>query len=279
MVEFGRDLQGAGTGEIGMHLHAWDTPPLVPLTDDDQARHPPLIAYPDQLLRAKVRTMTRLLEDTFGTRPVSHRAGRWGFDGRYARALVDEGYVADCSVTPHMVWRYGVLEGWRERIVDYRWAPEDAYRPDSADVTRPGTLPLVELPMTVRRSDPLPLRRLRDRLGPTSIVARALARLIEPHRWLRPRSGNLRRMIGLLDDVERRRQGYAQLILHSSELMPGGSPYFPGEADVRALYDDLEALFAHASRAFRGSTVGDYGRLSIGERPESAMRPEPAEAG
>src|ERR1700693_4850545 len=33
--EFGRDLLRRETGEIGMHLHAWDTPPVVPLTEDD----------------------------------------------------------------------------------------------------------------------------------------------------------------------------------------------------------------------------------------------------
>ena len=39
-------------------------------------------------MRAKVDYMTRLLEDTFQTKMVSHRAGRWAFDERYARLLV-----------------------------------------------------------------------------------------------------------------------------------------------------------------------------------------------
>ena len=33
--EFGRDLIRGGRAEIGMHLHAWNNPPLVPLTEDD----------------------------------------------------------------------------------------------------------------------------------------------------------------------------------------------------------------------------------------------------
>src|ERR1700675_1374261 len=46
-VEFGRDVLARGTGEIGMHLHAWNSPPLVPLTRDDFHYQPYLIEYPE----------------------------------------------------------------------------------------------------------------------------------------------------------------------------------------------------------------------------------------
>ena len=104
-VEFGRDVMRRAAGEIGMHLHAWMTPPFDPSTPDSCGAQPYLIEYPDSAMRAKIRTMTALLEAAFGCCPVSHRAGRWAFDGRYARMLADEGYRADCSVTPHMDWR------------------------------------------------------------------------------------------------------------------------------------------------------------------------------
>ena len=39
-LDFGRDIVRRGTGEIGMHLHAWNSPPLVPLTTDDLSHHP-----------------------------------------------------------------------------------------------------------------------------------------------------------------------------------------------------------------------------------------------
>ena len=41
-VEFARDVIARDAGEVGMHLHAWNSPPLTPLTDDDW-RHKPLI--------------------------------------------------------------------------------------------------------------------------------------------------------------------------------------------------------------------------------------------
>ena len=258
MIEFGREMLSNQTGEIGMHLHAWDTPPLLPLTADDMNTHPPLIAYPREAIRAKVTTMTRLLEDRFEVPMRSHRAGRWGFDGFYAQVLAEMGYVVDCSVTPHIVWRYGRLDGRQERIVDYRRACETIYQPDRSNVSYPGNIRLVELPMTVMRCDPKVLRSLRDMLPPASIPARALAKIVTPYYWLRPRLGNLARMTWLLDEVIRLRRNYAQLILHSSELMPGGSPYFPDEGAIEALYEELEALFEHASHHFRGSTIGDF---------------------
>src|SRR5262245_40060365 len=76
-VEFGRDVLKRKAGEIGMHLHAWNTPPIQPLTDDDFQYKPYLIEFPESALRAKIQYMTETIEDTFGSKPRSHRAGRW----------------------------------------------------------------------------------------------------------------------------------------------------------------------------------------------------------
>lgn len=81
-VEFGRDVIARGTAEIGMHLHAWNSPPLTALTPDDFRHQPYLIEYPASLMKEKIRVMTRLLEERFDRPMLSHRAGRWAFDGR-----------------------------------------------------------------------------------------------------------------------------------------------------------------------------------------------------
>lgn len=259
-TELARGMVAENSGEIGMHLHAWNSPPLMPLTRDDLDTHPPLIAYPESVLRAKVTLMTELLEDRFGVKMASHRAGRWGFDGTYARALIEHGYLADCSVTPHMAWRYRQLDNGHEAMVDYRRAPHEPYLVDPADVTRAGSSPLLELPLTVERRDPRPLRALRDRLGPSSLLARVIARMVTPYRWLRPRLGNLPDLLALLDRTRAAGRPYAQFIIHSSEFMPGGSPYFPRADDVERLFADLDTLFAHAREGYRGMTVGEFAR-------------------
>src|ERR1051325_7305918 len=71
---FARDVLRRGTAEIGMHLHAWNSPPLIPLTDDDYRQQPYLIEYPTEVLQEKVRVLTDTLEQTFGVKMTSHRA-------------------------------------------------------------------------------------------------------------------------------------------------------------------------------------------------------------
>lgn len=89
-----------------MHLHAWNSPPLTPLTDDDWRHKPYLIEYPTDQIRAKVDHMTKLLEDAFQTKMLSHRAGRWAFNEYYASLLLEYGYQVDCSVTPRVNWQF-----------------------------------------------------------------------------------------------------------------------------------------------------------------------------
>ena len=83
--EFAMETSRAGKCGIGMHLHAWDSPPIEPLTDNDNWHQPYLPEYPDSAIKAKVERMTGLLEDVFSRKMRCHRAGRWGLDNRYAR--------------------------------------------------------------------------------------------------------------------------------------------------------------------------------------------------
>jgi len=83
-VEFARDVVARDAGEIGMHLHAWNSPPLEPLTRDDFHYQPYLIEFPEPVMREKIKTVTGLLEERLDQPMISHRAGRWAFDARYA---------------------------------------------------------------------------------------------------------------------------------------------------------------------------------------------------
>ena len=63
--DFGRDVIKNKKGEIGMHLHAWNTPPIKPLTEDDYEYVPYLIDYPRDIIEEKITSLTNLLEDNF----------------------------------------------------------------------------------------------------------------------------------------------------------------------------------------------------------------------
>lgn len=251
---FGRDVSARATAEIGMHLHAWHSPPGDPLTNDDYLWHPFLIEFPEPAILQKVGYLTRLLEDAFERRMISHRAGRWAFDEIYARALVANGYRVDCSVTPRIAWRSEADAPAGIVGSDYRDFRDDAYFLDVDDIREAGSSPLLEIPMTVRGA---------ARNGHLAALARSLARLpfarryCSPTRWMRPNGHNRASMLQLLSDCVDSGDGHVMFMLHSSELMPGGSPTFPTARAVERLYRDLEALFAAAASACRGRTLAE----------------------
>lgn len=256
--EFGRDLLARGTGEIGMHLHAWNSPPTRPLTRDDHECHPYLIEFPLGDMREKVVLLTELLESTFAVPMRSHRAGRWAIDERYARLLVECGYRVDCSVTPGVSWRRHLGNPAGRGGADYRSFPRHSYFVDLDQLHRPGSSPLLEVPVTTipdRRPLTRGLRRLAAGIPP---VLKAVNRLARPVHWLRPNGRNGRVMLSILRDPIVTAAGYAELTLHSSELMPGGSPTFPTAESVEGLYEDLEVLFAHVARSFRPATLMEF---------------------
>src|SRR4051812_24655773 len=94
--EFARDVIRRGTAEVGMHLHAWNSPPLIPLTEDDYRFEPYLTEYPAAVMREKIHVMTQTLAENFQIEPVSHRGGRWAFNETYARLLSEARYKVDC---------------------------------------------------------------------------------------------------------------------------------------------------------------------------------------
>jgi hypothetical protein len=211
-------------------------------------------------MRDKIRAQTRLLEDVFGVPMRSHRAGRWSFDERYAGILIEEGYVVDCSVTPHISWRANKGDPRGDGGADYTTFPEEPYFVDPHDVRRPGESPLLEVPLTVI---PRPRSwRVAERLLPVSpsrsLVSRALRRLLPPVRWLRPNGRNRADLLDIVSTIASSGRSHAEFMLHSSELMPGGSPTFRDQKAIDRLYGDLRALFALAAKTCRPATLAEF---------------------
>jgi hypothetical protein len=247
----GRDILSRRTGEIGMHLHAWNAPPIGPLSDRDHTYLPFLIEYPDAAMRAKIAYQTKLLADVFGAQPTSHRAGRWALNSKYAELLIENGYRVDCSVTPGMSWRTEPIAPLGCNGTDYRSFPTHPYWLDPADISRPGTSKLLEVPMTVYRGTdwsrvrPRALRSVLSRLRPDSL-------------WLRPTGQNISELLGIVRRVLAEGRSYAEFMLHSSELMPGGSPIFRTERHIEKLYSHLRRLFSMAAPHLTGATLQEY---------------------
>jgi len=275
--EFARDVIKRETAEIGMHLHAWNSPPIQPLTNDDLRHQPYLIDYPHPLIRDKIRCLTELLSDTFQCPLHSHRAGRWAMDRRYARELIEAGYSVDCSVTPHVSWTHMQGAPTGNGGSDYRTAPNEPYWLSDDDISKAGHTALLEIPMTIR-----PVRRshlssvaltIADRF-PSRHIRQVRRALFPEVQWFRPHGRNRRQMIRILDDAVDQPRSHLEFMLHSSELMPGGSPRFPTERSIERLYDDLEALFEAAQGRVVGATLAEfYNAWTATRQPAAGLGP------
>jgi hypothetical protein len=258
-----------GLVEIGAHLHPWTTPPFADLPglrfNDEIHAFPSQL--PDELLREKLLVLTGQITERFGIPPTSFRAGRFGFDARVAQYLAEARYVTDSSVTPLISWRdtTGIGAGGP----DFSSRSIEPFR--IAGTGEPG---LVELPVTVVQTyeilDRYPTLLRAYRSLPARAVRRTLLR-----RWLRPQPMWLTpRPDYDADDlacVWRRAEAagaeVAVMMFHSSELMPGGSPFRPTASSVHELYTCLDRFFAYVHRCggrFVGLTDAALGLSSNG---------------
>jgi hypothetical protein len=260
-VSFGHDVLARDAGEIGMHLHAWRSPPMdVSITENDAKHATYLIEYPGDTIRAKVAYMTRLLRETFETEITSHRAGRWALDEVYAHALADCGYTVDCSVTPGISWRGcpGAPSG--QGGSDYTGFPHAPYFMDLDEISRPGNSQLLQVPMTIHH-----------------VVSPALLSLFAaPDRvrhklstWLMPVGTRRDKCRKALEKSLARSDQVLMFAIHSSELMPGGSPTFRDEAAIEDLYVELDRLFQMAAETCIPMTLREYREQVATDRPSA----------
>lgn len=246
-VEFAKNNLLKEHCEIGMHLHAWNTPPYYELPRDDTSGKPFLIEYPDEVMEEKIVTMTSLIEERFKHRPVVHRAGRWGTDDRYFKLLRKHGYIADCSVSPHISW--GRTRGRTPGVYG------NNYKNESDDIgIKQGIL---EVPVTTLWS-----HRMFIKDKKTKEARRKELKHLRKGRtiWLRPTGRNLREMLYLIDKRSKSNIDFIEFMIHSSELMPGGSPNFKTDESVNNLYEHLEIIFRKIARNYEGIGLESYAK-------------------
>jgi len=256
--KFGREVIEAGTAEIGMHLHAWNSPPVWPLTNDDFSYQPFLIEYPVNVMREKIGFMTDLLRREFRCNVTSHRAGRWALNAEYVRILAEYGYTVDCSVTPYLSWQNtrGAPEG--AGGPDYSFFPDRAYIMDFNRIECGGDGPVMEVPMTILPTmmhyglKRIPCSKVRY------LLSKATHRFFPAIVWLRPNGKNRRQMFKLINSAIEDNRDYLMFMLHSSEFMPGGSSRFDSKEKIERLYEDINALFNLATKRFKGITLSEF---------------------
>jgi len=246
-IQFVADVLKRNACEVGLHPHPWNSPPHYNLTSDDMLFQPYMIEYPEQVIREKIRIHTELLEDRLGLKICSHRAGRWAFNSTYAAILSEFDYKVDCSVTPYVRGilpdRSGTTEPVKVQLPDYSRFPARPYFLDSKDISRPGHLPILEIPMTVVPNYGKALASLYQML-PSKLCKRLFRGVFgTPVKWFRPS----RRRPGDLMQVAKAKiqhnPDYIMFMIHSSELMPGCNPQFRNQYEVDALFENVRSVF------------------------------------
>ncbi|GHT52590.1 deacetylase [Spirochaetia bacterium] len=254
-IPFAKNALQKGSCEIGLHLHAWNTPPQhdLRLSSSEQGM-PYLIEYPAPIMAAKIDTMLDLFRKQFDTEIISHRAGRWAMNQTYFDLLIERGIQIDCSVTPHLSWETsrGLTEG--SAGSDYRKSPEEPFQTAHSAARSSSNTSLWEVPVTIRKLHNIPGAGN----GLRKIAASTKHTLLGKNVWFRPTGNNLDEMLALIDYIQHSDSDYLMFMLHSSELMPGGSPTFKTPESIERLYGDLEQIFARIAQNFKGVTLNEY---------------------
>lgn len=220
-----------GDCELGTHLHGEYAEPDAFEPDVTEVFQRD---YEPDVERAKLTYLTDLFTRTFGRRPASFRAGRFGIGSSSIGILEELGYSVESSVTPFMDWSD------KAPGLTFVGAPTQPYHPDSRVPSKVGRSPILEVPVTIR---PRAMQRLP-----------MIGKLVEP-RWLRPTKGTAASLVAVARDeiaAARAARPDAPVVLnamfHNVEILAGASPYAATDADAKKILDRLDALLAFAWR-------------------------------
>ena len=229
--------------EIGLHIHAWNTPPFYDL-QDKFGGNPYITEYPEDIIEAKVENSILLLQEAYETDIKSHRSGRWALNSQYLNILSKHGITVDCSVTPEL--DLSNCPGCSQMNGnDYRGYPTQPYYIIDG---------MLEVPMTSRH-----IRKFTD----GGIKHNIKNLLLGEDMWLRPIHNSLSELIYLTKRVTKGCSSpYLEFMVHSSELMPGGSIFFKTDEEIEHLYSVMDQYFNFITNmGFTGMTLQQFAEV------------------
>lgn len=131
-----KEFAEKNVAEIGAHLHPWCNPPYFGKTNEAESH---VINLPYEQVEQKLDSLTSIIINNIGVKPLSFRSGRWGVNARTLKMLASRGYTVDSSVYPFYQNDYFSCLG----------APEIPYWPSFDDALSIGAQRnLMEIPIT-----------------------------------------------------------------------------------------------------------------------------------
>ncbi|HLY89110.1 MAG TPA: glycosyltransferase [Acetobacteraceae bacterium] len=231
-----RELLQSGRCEVGAHLQPWENPPFVEeLSVRTSFNH----NLPAWLQKEKLRQLTDVIGSSFGIRPTSYRAGRYGVGDEMAWILEDLGYQIDVSVLPGYDLRSRHGPDFRHAFTRPYWFGRQRK--------------LLEIPLTTGFSG------LLARGSEPQVSSATLYAALSSHGAAKLHMPGIFARLGLLERITLTPEGMSiqelkhltKLLLrrghrvftfnyHSSALLPGFTPYVRTQADLDRMLQTIE---------------------------------------
>jgi len=239
---FMREMKNNNACEIGAHLHTWVTPPYV---EELNIRNSFQGNLPYHIERAKIRTLTRAIEEKLGFTPRIFKAGRYGIGPNTFRILREENYLIDCSYVPYT--SFASVGG-----PSFLGTPSDPFWIDRKQT-------ILEIPLTKGFIGPLSF------LGPLlqpifdHPVARrlcipgVLSRLGVSRTVLSPEGVPTSELIRFLRTMYARGKKVFVLTYHSPSLVPGNTPYVRTNAELNEFFVKIRVVLEYFKDEVKGS--------------------------
>ena len=213
-----KDILGKKEAEVGTHLHPWTTPPFHSEKERLELSYP----HRSSLEREKLANLTATIEQTFGVKALSYRAGRYGFDEDSLKILEELGYLVDSSITPTMNWS---SDGGPNFARNENTQPYYLNR-------------ILEVPISIVTSRKLP--GYNNFLPKVKAVLRRIG-LVKTV-WLRPSIASFGEMKWLADSLLDKGVSVLTIMFHSNELIRGTSPYVKTEREEEIFWERLNKI-------------------------------------
>jgi hypothetical protein len=248
LFKFKKDLNC----EIAAHLHPSDTPPFSTIETDN------ILKLKSDELESKFDSLHMKISEIYG-KPKSFRGAAWTIDNRTVTLLEKYGYTSDSSVSPGVSWKIKARQDWSK-------SPEKPYILDRLSPGKRGVSNLLEIPVSIHSIVP-PLLRITGNTGSLmsmplssreSFVFQIIKRLSIRPKWIRPAFTRWEVMKKVIDSCSLK-TGLAHAMAHSSEFVPGASPYNMNKWSHNKIWERLELLFSYIrSNDFVPVTVSEY---------------------
>jgi hypothetical protein len=230
--------------EIGTHCHPWNNPPF---DEELSLQNSMLSNLPYELVFKKISNLHHAITETFGTKPVAFRSGRFAFNSNVAKALTLLGYKIDTSITPFWNWSADYGPDFSNCTPSpYRFFEDAIFTPDPD-----GTL--LELPLSIGF--------LQNNFKIANFVYKWLRR--KPFNYLKvigmlshihllnvacllPENYTEKEMIGIAKVFKNKNYPILNMMFHSTSLHAGRSVFTKTKADEERIFRRIKTFLEFA---------------------------------